>query len=119
MSEREAAQGGAEKPKQPRSTKRKREYAIYLRLTAEEDAQLRAKANAASKTPGTFLRAVIAGHPIEAIPKHPEDYYRNLRQIGNNVNQIAKHLNSGAIPTKSELEETVKFCAEVLKNASR
>jgi hypothetical protein len=117
MNEPEAEQGQHPKPKKPRSTKRKREYGIHLMLTAEEDAMLRAKANAASKTPGAFLRAVILGHPIKAIPKHPEDYYRNLRQIGNNLNQIAKHLNSGAIPAKEELEETVRISREVLKNA--
>jgi hypothetical protein len=117
MNEPETEQEQNTKPKKPRSTKRKREYGIHLRLTAEEDTILRTKALMAGKKPGELLRAWILDREIKAA--HPEDYYRILRNIGGNLNQIAKHLNSGAIPTRKELEEVIFLCGEVHKNASR
>lgn len=117
MDEQGTAQAQDQKPKKPRSVKRKREYGIHLMLTAEEDARLRAKAQKAGQRPGNLIRAWIEEKEIKAA--HPDDYYRNLRNIGNNLNQIAKHLNSGALPSKNELEEVVKLCGEVHKNASR
>jgi DNA invertase Pin-like site-specific DNA recombinase len=117
MNESEARQGQDNTPKKPRSKNRKRQYFFNLALTAEEDATLRAKALKAGKKPGELLRAWIKDKEIKAA--HPEDYYRTLRNIGGNLNQIAKHLNSGAIPTRKELEEVIILCGDVHKNASR
>jgi preprotein translocase subunit SecD len=116
MDEQGDGQPQEQPPKKPHSNKRKRQYSVYVRLTAKEDAQLRAKAQKAGKRPGDLMRAWIEDKEIRAA--HPEDYYRTLRNLGNNLNQIAKHLNSGALPLKNELEEVVRLCDEVHKNAS-
>jgi hypothetical protein len=117
MEEGQTTQAPNEKPKKKHSQKCRRPYHIFVRLTAEEDATLRAKALKAGKKPGELLRAWIADKEIKAA--HPEDYYRTLRNIGGNLNQIAKHLNSGEIPSRKELEEVMTLCGEVHKNASR
>jgi len=98
-----------------RSEKRKRELGLFIRLNKEEDAKLRAMAFAASlHRPGDLIRAWINGKEVKAVPKHPEGYYRNLHQIGNNINQISKKMNTGQIINKTELQKLIKICKEVL-----
>jgi hypothetical protein len=117
MNDPEAGQEQNAKPKKPRSTKRKRQYGIHLRLTAEEDATLRAKALRAGKKPGELLRAWIKDKEIKAA--HPEGFYRKVVGLATNINQLTRAVNSGEIPNSEETNALISLCKEIKEIAGR
>lgn len=78
-----------------------RDKHIQIRLTADEVAQIKNRAGDLGSS--TFLRQLGLGQKIEQPKSKPTtiihsadpDLVRNVAWIGNNINQIAKHLNSG------------------------
>jgi len=80
-----------------RSSKRKRMTTIQARVTEEEKAEIAAKAEAVGGISALFRVAALGYKP----PKSKVDVQAvalvlaELGKIGSNVNQIAKHLNSG------------------------
>jgi hypothetical protein len=117
MNEPKTEQEQNAKPKKPRSTKRKRQYGIHLRLTAEEDAKLRGKALKAGKKPGDLLRAWIADKEIKAA--QPEGFYRKVVGLATNINQLTRAVNSGEIPNNEETNALISLCKEIKEIASR
>ncbi len=66
-----------------------------LRLTAGEDALIRAKAHVVGLTFSAYLRHVALGKRIRARPGQiDEDAIYHLSRIGNNLNQIARAMNT-------------------------
>ena len=66
-----------------------------VRLTEEELARLKEAARRAGWSQEAYLRALIGG--IDPRPKPPPDYLamtRELHAIGNNLNQLARWVNS-------------------------
>jgi len=80
-----------------RSQKRKRMVAIHARVTPEEKAAIAEKAKAVGGISALFRIAVMKEKP----PRSKVDLQAmaqllaSLGKIGSNLNQIAKHLNSG------------------------
>lgn len=81
-------------------TERKTEQ-INLRLSPVELSTLARKADAAGTTVTAFTRSAALGKTVKAPPQSSVDFEtrQELRRIGVNLNQIAKHLNAGrAVP---------------------
>ncbi|MDP1613596.1 MAG: plasmid mobilization relaxosome protein MobC [Sulfuritalea sp.] len=77
---------------------------------------------AAQRLPVSRLaRDAILGRPIAppppAIPAINRAAYADLAQVGNNLNQIARHLNSGsgAAPEVAALHQNIEKLAGALK----
>jgi hypothetical protein len=66
-----------------------------------------------------LARDAVLGHPIPtpppAIPAVNRSIYADLGTIGNNLNQIAKRLNSGADPDAATLQASMVKLAQALK----
>lgn len=96
------------------SDKRQRTRQCLVRFTDQEFAEIAAKANRAGRPAAAFLRAAALGDAGPRAQRRPPVDQKALLQllghcgrIGNNVNQIAKHLNSGGKPCVSELQEAL------------
>ena len=106
MNEKEIA--GKEKKEGPKRISRGRQ--VNIRLSNEQYATLEAKAQAAGLKPAQIVRQIAAG--IKVAPrKQPiisddiaASIATQLRYIGNNLNQLARHANSGGSVSKSVLE---------------
>lgn len=88
---------------------------LKLRVTDEERAQIKQKAGGISTS--AFLRQLALEQPIQQpLPKakvviHSADpeLVRAVGWIGNNINQIAKHLNSGNATDNSILLKLIEI----------
>lgn len=71
-----------------------RDVKFQLWLSDAEVAKLTRNANKAKMTKSAYIRNLINGYEPQEVP--PLDYYRvirELRRIGNNINQIAHRAN--------------------------
>lgn len=82
--------------------KRKRTKQVLVRLTDEEFAAAADKADLAGYPLATLFRLAALGHPGPRARRKPPADHQALRRllgecgrIGNNLNQIARHLNAG------------------------
>jgi hypothetical protein len=83
--------------------KRLKSERISVRVTQEEDAILRAKAKQAGMTYPAFLRAVISGKEIDKNGnQQKKEILRELKKIGNNLNQLAYIANSNGTVNAQE-----------------
>jgi hypothetical protein len=96
------------------SDKRQRTRQCLVRFTEQEFAEVIAKAENAGSPAAAFLRASALGDPGPRAQRRPPVDQKALLQllghcgrIGNNVNQIAKHLNTGGRPCIPELREAL------------
>lgn len=96
------------------SANRKRTKQCLVRFTDEEFAQVTDKADSAGLASAAFLRAAALGHPGLRARRRPPADHRALRRIlgelarvGNNINQIAYHLNCGDPVHIPELREAL------------
>ena len=83
---------------------RQRNHALTLRLNDEELKHLKDQVVASGLTTQTFLRLLIAGQKIK--PRRPEvfiDLLHELSAIGNNINQIARVVNTSGFATKEDI----------------
>ncbi|MHC0054843.1 hypothetical protein [Actibacterium sp. D379-3] len=102
-------------------TPKKREAPFSLRLTFEEKAAL--KKLAGDKPLGGYIRAILrdAIHQSKTLPEATDNEAlgRVLGSLGksrlsNNVNQLAKAVNIGALPVTPETEADLKqACADI------
>ena len=103
------------------SDKRRRPHQSLVRLTDEEFASVTQRADKAGLALAAFLRA--SGLDGDAGPRAqrrlPADH-KALRQIlghvgriGNNINQIARSLNSGDRENLPELQQALRIYAEI------
>ncbi|MBK3523190.1 plasmid mobilization relaxosome protein MobC [Streptomyces sp. MBT70] len=99
----------------PKPTAHKRDYVCSVRLNDDEKTQLAAAARATRTSLPAFLaRSGLAAaqdldNTASAIAGHRElvtelfAARRHLGQVGNNLNQIARALNTGAHPTELDV----------------
>ena len=83
---------------------RQRNHALTLRLNDEELKHLKDQVVASGLTTQTFLRLLIVGQKIK--PRRPEvfiDLLHELSAIGNNINQIARVVNTSGFATKEDI----------------
>lgn len=93
----------SDKPACPgKSEKRQRTEQLFVRLTPDEKAAFLARANKAGMSAAAFLRMAVNGDagpraqrrvPVDAALMR--QVLGHLGRIGNNLNQIARHLNTG------------------------
>lgn len=105
------------------SEKRQRNQIIPIRVTGEERAAIEAKADAAGLTIAAYLRATAIGAAgPRARRRAPSDQVAlrqllgELGRVGNNVNQIARALNSDETADIPELKEALQAYLQ-LRNA--
>ena len=102
---------------------RQRRGQILVRLTDEELAVADDKADRAGLTHAAFARAAIVGSPGPRAQRRPPADHVALRKllgelgrVGNNINQIARTLNSGEDADIPELREALQAYLQ-LRNA--
>ena len=69
---------------------------LHIELTPEEYETLYAKAKAFCLTKREFVVRLVKGEEIRARPSQEiKDLRKEVHQIGNNINQIARSVNAG------------------------
>lgn len=91
---------------------------VPIRLSDEEFERCKEKADALGKSVPAFLRELALRQKVAA-PRPPfvdregaQEIARELRAIGNNVNQLARRANEGAVRVV-ELDAVQKELAEI------
>lgn len=91
-----------ERPARPKSEKRRRTRQAKTRMTDEEHAAFLARADRAGLAAAAFLRAAAIGDAGPRAQRRVPADAQALRQLlghlgktGSNLNQIARHLNTG------------------------
>lgn len=98
-----------------RSTKSEpRDKQLNLSLTASELARIRQRAEAVGMRPVHFGRAMVLDEGRRLIPKEgveqntPRLLYMQLVRLGNNLNQLVRHLHSHGGPLPADLEPLLR-----------
>jgi hypothetical protein len=102
------------------SDKRQRGKIVASRCSDEEFNAIAAKADKAGLSNGAFMRAAALGDAGPRAQRRPPADHRVLRQIlgeigriGNNVNQIARAINSGDPADVPELLESLRAINDI------
>lgn len=117
---------GGKSPKTPsyfkeESVIRKRSISILLRLNEAEHQHLKEQVSNSGFPMEVYLRALIAGEKMQTRP--PNEYAeirRQLAAIGNNINQIARMVNTRGFTSREDIaaitaaQETIWNIAERL-----
>ena len=89
---------------------RKRTISILFRLNRKEAELLNKKVKKSGLSREAYLRHLINGHLPKDAP--PPDYYammQELRQVGNNLNQIARKAHTLDLVDVKRYDETVRL----------
>jgi len=96
------------------SDKRLRDHTVTVRLSDDEREKLTQLSSRSGLAIGAFMRAAALGESGPRAQRRPPADHAALRQIlghcgriGNNLNQIAKHLNAGGQANPGELKEAL------------
>jgi hypothetical protein len=102
------------------SDKRRRSHQSLIRWTDEEFTAISEKADKAGLAVAAFMRATALGNPGPRAQRRPPADHRALRQIlgeigriGNNINQIARAINSGDQANIPELQGALRAYLEI------
>ena len=95
---------------------RNRKNQILIRMSDAEFSQYQKRRARSGKSGNAFCLACLLNHPIRAIEHLPE-ILRQLKAIGNNLNQIARAANAGfqAPPVTQKIQEEVNLLWRLLK----
>jgi len=103
------------------SDKRQRGKIIASRCLDEEFTAIAAKADKAGLAVAAFMRAAALGDAGLRAQRRPPVDHKALRQylgqvgrLGNNINQIARALNSREWAIPPELQEVLRACLNIL-----
>lgn len=104
------------------STHQRRDVRLMTRVTSLEADAIRHNASALKMSISTYLAAMATGQPLAIAPEVPEinkRLYMELSRYNSNLNQMAKHLNSGRISTTDEqaLLENMRVMYALIKKA--
>ncbi len=102
------------------SDKRLRDHTVTVRLNDGEREKLNELSSRSGLALGAFMRAAAFGDSGPRAQRRPPADHAALRQIlghcgriGNNLNQIAKHLNAGGQANMRELKEALAIYREI------
>lgn len=93
-----------------------RNKSILVRLTETEHIHLKNQAATAGFKVEPFVRSLINGSKLK--PRPTNEYaclLREISAIGNNINQIARRVNSQGYAGQNEIHEAAHLAAEALK----
>lgn len=100
--------------------KRQRGKTVTVRLTDDEHGALESLSSRSGMALGAFMRAAAFGDSGPRAQRRPPADHQALRQIlghcgriGNNLNQIAKHLNAGGQLDHDELRQALKAYLDI------
>lgn len=95
---------------------RKRTEAILLRLTEKEKLHLQRQATNAGLKMEPFIRKLIMGIEINPRPSdNIAELIRAVNAVGNNVNQIARKVNTESRVSQNQLEEIFHLLGEIYR----
>lgn len=97
-----------------------RTNAVIVRLTDKEKKQLQRQAENAGLKMEPFIRKLIMGTDIQ--PRPPDNVVQLIREInyiGNNINQIAKKVNTENYVSQSQLEEILHLLGEIYREVKK
>ncbi|MDY5812924.1 MAG: plasmid mobilization relaxosome protein MobC [Bacteroides sp.] len=94
----------------------KKEKRITIRLTEEEFKSLQEKVKSLGITVSVYTRAAILGKAIHS--KVDAQMVFELRKIGVNLNQIAKHFNTYS-PSDEEMKSYLGIINEIKEHLNR
>jgi hypothetical protein len=98
---------------------RKRGKAVLVRLNEQEHAHLKRLSETSGLKMEPLIRQLILGRDIK--PRPPENLAALLRQMsamGNNINQIAKVINSIHTVQKDDIEQIQEMQSDIQKMQS-
>ena len=127
MAENEA---GNRKKKAHGSQQRQRLKSVRAAVTSAEYSAIQERAQNAGLSTGAYLRACALGDSGPRAKRAPPvnrallgEALASLNRVGNNLNQIAKHLNSGGHPDSAAMTaaraELVALVAVILETLGR
>lgn len=99
---------------------RKRTSAILVRLSEAEHTHLKRQAANAGLKMEPFIRKLIMGADIQ--PRPPDNIAQLIREInyiGNNINQIAKKVNTESRVSQAQLDEVFQLLGEIYREVKR
>lgn len=102
------------------SDKRQRPHQSLIRWSDEEFARVTERADSAGLALAAFMRTAALGNPGPRAQRRPPADHKALREIlghigriGNNLNQIARALNSGDKASLPELDEALRAYLDI------
>jgi hypothetical protein len=114
--------GNREKKGRSGSKTRQRVKGITTTLTPAEYDAIKERASNAGLSAGAYLRACALGDKGPRSKRTPPIHgpllaqaITALNRAGNNINQIAHHLNAGGHPTSAEIAEARAELSECIK----
>ena len=102
----------------PKVSKRKRDETLNLALTAGEKTMINDGAAKAAMSRTDFILKAVRNERIIVITGLPK-VYRALYKSSNNLNQIAKRLNSHSPVHSEEIVDTLQDCRDAYKTLMR
>jgi hypothetical protein len=110
----------------PRKENRKRNKLIQFRCDDAEFAQAKRRAQRAGYTVGAFARACILDGPGPRAQRLPPTnkaelvkLHAELNKIGSNLNQMARAMNSGAIPPLKSVDSAIEAYSDMRADVRR
>lgn len=97
-----------------------RTNAVLVRLTDKEKKHLQRQAANAGLKMEPLIRKLIMGADIQ--PRPPDNIAQLIREInavGNNINQIAKKVNTESCVSQAQLEEILHLLGEIYREVKR
>jgi len=102
------------------SDKRRRSHQSLIRWTDDEFTRITDKADKSGLAVAAFMRAAALGSPGPRAQRRPPADHKALRQIlgelgriGNNINQIARALNSGEKASLPDLQQALRAYVDI------
>lgn len=95
---------------------RNRTKAVIVRLTEKEKRHLQRQAANAGLKIEPFIRKLIMG--VEIRPRPPDNILQLIREInavGNNINQIARKVNTENFVSQDQLDELFRLLGEIYR----
>jgi hypothetical protein len=77
---------------------------LHLRLTDEEYAHAFEQARIARMKPATLARTLLLGLSIKPPNRLPDEVYRAVTSFGNNLNQLARAMNTTPFDCRGRLD---------------
>lgn len=90
-----------------------RDVSIHFRLSKKLKERIKLESQKSNMTMSEYINRCLKNKSIIVLENGKEIYYE-LNKIGNNINQIAKKLNSN-ISTKKDLEQLTNISEEIRK----